>query len=146
MKNQLMAAYANWYNKKNLFKYGANHLAKGESLLEIFDIGNLVNNITDSQYKKSMHLMIVGQSGTQALPFKGFPTEKIDANSGTLSLLQPFFKAMEGEQWHCFDMVPLQNALAQGKLTIKDIKLARIIKGYDYLVVIPKVTASQFPW
>lgn len=145
MKNQLMAAYTNWYNKKNLFKYGANHVAKGESLLEIFDTGNLVNNIADSQYKKSLHLMVVGESGTQASPFKGFPAEKIDANSGTLGLLQPFFKAMEGEQWHCFDLEPLQKALVAGKLVVKDVKLARIIKGYDLLVVIPKVTASQFP-
>lgn len=145
MKNQLMAIYGEWYNKKNLFKYGANHVAKGESLLEIFDIGNLVNNISDGQFGKSLHIMIIGRTGTQASPFKGFPAETIDENSGTLKLLQPFFIATEGMQWHCFDMHPLQEAIESGKLKIPNAKLVRIIKGYDYLVVIPKVSASQFP-
>lgn len=145
MKNQLMATYDKWYNKKNLFKYGANHVAKGESLLEIFDTGNLVNNIADSQFGKSLHIMIIGRTGTQASPFKGFPAEAIDENSGTLKLLQPFFRATEGKQWHCFDMRPLQEAIENRKLIVANIKLARIIKGYDYLVVIPKVSASQFP-
>lgn len=145
MKNQLMATYSEWYNKKNLFKYGANHVAKGESLLEIFDIGNLVNNISDGQFGKSLHIMVIGRTGTQASPFKGFPAEAIDENNGTLKLLKPFFIATEGMQWHCFDMHPLQEAIENGKLKIPNAQLARIIKGYDYLVVIPKVSASQFP-
>lgn len=40
MKNQLMEEYSDWAGKRNLFKYGANHVAKGESLMEVYDIGN----------------------------------------------------------------------------------------------------------
>ncbi len=64
---------------------------KGERLMEIYDIGNLVNTINDSEYKKSLHIMILGSSGFQASPFEGYPEEKVDENSKTLGLssIQP---------------------------------------------------------
>lgn len=145
MKNQLMADYDSWANKKNLYKYGANHAAKGESLLEIYDIGNLVNNVADSQFANSLHIMIVGMSGFQASPFQGFPASKIDENEGSLKTLKPFFKLVDGKEWQCFDMVPIRKAVESGKIKVNDIKLLRIIKGFDLLVIIPEVTASQFP-
>ncbi|RZL19864.1 MAG: hypothetical protein EOO96_25640, partial [Pedobacter sp.] len=92
MKNQLMENYNDWVNKKNLYKYGANHVSKGEGLLEIFDIGNLVNNIADSQFTNSLHIIIVGKSGLQASPFQGFPAEKIDEDACSLKSLKPFLK------------------------------------------------------
>ncbi|WP_316803702.1 hypothetical protein [Pedobacter nototheniae] len=143
MKNQLMEEYSDWAGKRNLFKYGANHLAKGESLMEVYDIGNLVNNIDDSNYKNSSHIMILGMSGTQASPFQGDPEEKVNENSSILKTLKPITKAIDGNQWYCFDMLPLRKALNEGKISISDIQLSRIIKGYDLLVVIPKVTASK---
>ncbi|WP_179747348.1 hypothetical protein [Pedobacter xixiisoli] len=145
MKNQLMADYNNWVGKKNLYKYGANHASKGESMLEIYDIGNLVNNVADSQFTNSLHIVIVGKSGMQASPFQGFPASKIDENEGFLRSLKPFFKLINGNEWQCFDMAPIRRAIENGKIKITDIKLLRIIKGFDLLVVIPEVTASQFP-
>lgn len=76
MKHNLMASYEAWKDQKNLFKFGAVHAAKGESLLKIHDIGNLVHNLADSQFEKSLHLMIVGKSGTQGVPFRGMEEEK----------------------------------------------------------------------
>lgn len=143
MKNQLMEQYPGWSGKKNPFKYGANHVARGEGLMEIYDIGNLVHNIDDSAYKKSLHIMILGSSGTQASPFEGYPEEKIDENSGILKTLRPITSVVNGNQWHCFDMLPLRQALSEGKVVIGDIALSRIIKGYDMVIIIPKVTASK---
>jgi len=145
MKNQLMADYNSWSSKKNLYKYGANHASKAESLLQIFDIGNLVNNIADSQYTSSLHIMILGKSGWQASPFQGFPASKIDENEGSLKSLQPFLKLVDGKEWQCFNMVPIRKAIENGKVIVNDIKLLRIIKGFDLLVIVPEVTASQFP-
>ena len=145
MKNQLMEKYNEWVNKKNLYKYGANHAAKGESLLEIFDIGNLVNSVADSQFTNSMHLMIIGKSGLQASPFQGFPAEKIDEGAGYLKSLQPFLKLVQNSEWQCFDMLPIREAISKGKIKITDVRLSRIIKGFDLLVVVPEFTAAQFP-
>ena len=143
MKNQLMENYTDWSGKKNLFKYGANHVAKGEGLLEVYDIGNLVYNIDDSAYKKSLHIMILGSSGTQASPFEGYPEEKIDENNSILKTLKPITSMVSGNQWHCFNMLPLRQALREGKVIINDIRLLRIVKGYDFVIIIPKVTASK---
>ena len=143
MKNQLMNKYAEWNGKRNLFKYGANHMAKGESFLDVYDIGNLVSSIDDSNYQSSLHLMILGISGTQASPFEGYPAEKIDQNAELLTTLKPITKIVDGENWCCFDLLPFKNKLMSGKLKVNDVRLERIIKGYDFLVIIPKVTASK---
>ncbi len=145
MKNNLMKEYSKWENKKNLFKFGANHLTKGESLLKIYDLGNLVNNIADSKFKKSLHIMIVGKSGTQSSPFKGGSEQLVDENSDSLKSLKPLFSNVTTEQWHCFDLASIKSELETGKVKVNDIELSRIIKGYDYVIIIPKVTAAQFP-
>lgn len=144
MKNQLMQVYAQWQDKKNLYKYGANHVAKDEGLMNTYDIGNLVSNIADSKFSSSYHIIVLGVSGTQASPFKGFPNEKVDANSGMLKSLSPLLKAAESNNWHYIDLKPLRTAIDDGNLVVKDDKLLRIIKGYDGFVVIPEVTASTF--
>jgi len=144
MKSQLMKNYDAWVNKKNLFKFGANHMPKGESLLKIYDVGNLVNNIADSKFKKSLHVMIVGKDGMQAAPFKGFPDTKVDENSDDLKILKPFFPLVTGKDWHCFDMLALRKVLEVKQINCTD-GLRRIINGYDFLVIIPEVTSAKFP-
>lgn len=144
MKNNLMNVYQDWKDKKNLFKFGANHLPKGESLLKIYDLGNLVNNIADSQFKKSMHIMIVGKSGMQSSPFKGFEEQLVDENSESLKSLKPLFKAVSTDDWHCFDLLPIRTEVEKGAIKVNDLELYRIIMGYDYVVIIPKVTAAKF--
>jgi hypothetical protein len=143
MKNQLMKVNPEWTGEKNLFKFGAIHLAKGESLLKIYDIGNLVNNIADSKFKSSLNILIIEKSGTLGAPF-GLPEQHVDENSNSLKEFSPLFKAVNGEQWHCFDLMPLREALENEKIIVKDKKISRIIKGYDFLVIIPTVTASKF--
>jgi hypothetical protein len=145
MKNQLMENFVDWKDKKNLFKFGANHLAKGESFLKIYDIGNLINNIADSQYSSSLHVLIIGKSGAQGSPFKGFPEQPIHADSDNLKALKPFFDiVVNPNDWYCLDMLPIRKKLENGEINTS-IQLSRIIEGYDYVVIIPKVTAATFP-
>jgi hypothetical protein len=144
MKNQLMNEYLAWSEKKNLFKFGGFHLAKGESLMKIYDIGNLVNNIADSKYKSSLNILVLEKSGKLGVPLRGFPEQMVDENSNNLKPLKPIFKVVNGEQWHCFDLLPLREALENGKIAVEDKTLSRIIKGYDFLVIIPTVTAAGF--
>lgn len=61
--NQLMKDYPKWKDAKNLFKYGANHMARGESFLTVYDLGNIVSNITKSNFQESFYIIIVGESG-----------------------------------------------------------------------------------
>ena len=142
--NQLMKDYPLWKDSKNLFKYGANHMTRGESFLTVYDIGNMVANITKSNYEESLHIMIVGESGMLGSIFKSFPPNPVDAENGFyLSYLKPFFKITEGDQWHMFNMIPLRKAEEKGKLKIENLNLLRVIKGYDILVIIPEVTPAK---
>ena len=142
---QVMKDYPLWVNAKNLFKYGANHLTRGESFLGNYDIGNLVTNITESNDNSSFHLMIVGERGFLGSPFRGFPASPVDSKKGFyLSYLQDFFKITEGNNWYVFNLLPLRQALNKNALTIDNENLIRVIKGYDALVIIPEVTAAGF--
>ncbi len=145
MKSNLLKEYAQFKNSKNLFKYGGGHLAKGESFLEIYDIGNLINNISDSQFEKPLHILVIGESGMQGVPFKGIPNQKIDIESNDLKSYHSFFNAMnESEDWHLFDLNAICEELKKENIQIENKALQRIIKGYDFLVIIPTVTAVKF--
>lgn len=141
---QLMADYPLWSKSKNLFKYGAMHMSRGESFLTVYDIGNMIANITESQEKESLHMMVLAESGDMGSPFKIFPPTPIDIESESLKHFKPFFNITEGNQWHVFNLIPLRKAVEQGQLKVDNINLLRAIKGYDALVVIPKVTAAKF--
>ncbi len=143
--NQLMKDYPIWNHNRTLFKYGANHLTRGESFLANFDIGNLVANITESNYQESYHIMIVGESGMLGSPFKTFPPNPIDSETGFyLKHLKPFFTITEGKEWHVFDLKPLQKEIEKNHLSVSNLNLLRTIKGFDTLVIIPEVTAAKF--
>ena len=143
--NQLMKDYPKWKNSKNLFKYGANHLARGESFLTVFDIGNMVANITKSNFEESFHIMIVGESGFLGSIFEMFPPTEIDIENGFyLSYLKPLFNITEGNQWHLFNMEPIRKAVEKNHLKIDNVNLLRVVKGYDALIIIPKVTPAKF--
>jgi len=129
LKSILLKELPNWENKKNLFKFGAGHTPKGESLLKIFDIGNLVFNVEDGNFRNSLHIMIDGQG----------ETEDVESTKMYVS----FLKVVQSDDWYCFDLRPLQKSIAAGKLTIESQQLLRIIKGNDYLIYVPKFTKSE---
>ena len=142
--NQLMKDYPMWKDSKNLFKYGANHMTRGESFLTVYNIGKMVANITKSNYEEYLHIMIVGESGMLGSIFKSFPPNPVDAENGLyLSYLKPFFKITEGDQWHMINMIPLRKAVEKGNLKIENRNLIGVIKGYDILVNILEVTPSK---
>jgi hypothetical protein len=145
LKHQLMTDYPRWIGGRTLFKYGANHLARGESYLTVQDIGALIANLAEAAYQESFHVMIIGESGEQGSPFRGFPATQIDPEDFYLKPLQPLFSLTEGPDWAVFDLLPLRRAYERGELEIDSVNLVRVIKGYDVLVLIPVVTPAQFP-
>jgi hypothetical protein len=130
MKNILLNQMPDWKNKKNIFKFGAVHLPKGETILtktDIYDIGSLISNIEEANFRKSLHIMIVGKG-----------EDEKDNTS-----FKSFLNVLKDEQWYCFDLRPLKKSILQNKLKVDDIYLSRVIKGYDYLIYIPEVTKSK---
>lgn len=129
LKHLVIEKLPEWKNKKNLFKYGANHMPKGESLMEVFDLGNLVANIEEANYRKSLHIMITGKEEGETL--------------ADLEQYKAFLTVVKDDNWYAFDLRPLKQAISKKKLKVEDLTLERIIKGYDYLVYIPTLTKVQ---
>ncbi|MHA2503995.1 MAG: hypothetical protein ACXAE3_14140, partial [Candidatus Kariarchaeaceae archaeon] len=141
--NQVMTDYPELRDSKNLFKFGSNHLARGESFLFVHDIGNLMASLARSRFENSFHIMVVGKSGAIGSPFRGFPENPVDPINGFYTnFLTDFFPMVENE-WMVFNLRPIRLAIVRNKLKVDNINLERVIKGYDTLVIIPEVTASK---
>lgn len=145
MKHNIMQELDRIKRGKNLYKYGAIHVGKGESLLGGFDIGNVVHNIAESQFESSLHIMVVGKNGMQGGSFKGDPSKKISPDKGPLKALLPFFGAVKGDKdWYVFDTARILREIKKHKLKIENRTLSILIANYDYLVIIPTVSAATF--
>jgi erythromycin esterase-like protein len=128
---------------KLLFKFGTNHVGRDRALnSNIFDIGNLMANLADAQDSRSLHLLVVGKQGTQNT------TDTFDhtQNSSPLTpqdndYLQTFFHH-SGPSWQLVDLRPARQALMKQQLAVPNPLLERTLLNFDYLIVIPAVTAS----
>jgi erythromycin esterase-like protein len=129
---------------KLLFKFGTNHVGRDRALeSNVFDIGNLMANLADAQDSRSLHLLVVGKQGTQNT------TDSFDATQNSSPLtpqdnayLHLFFTDA-GPTWQLVDLRPARQALTQHHLTVGDPQLERTLLNFDYLIVIPTVTASS---
>ncbi|MBB2148101.1 hypothetical protein [Pedobacter gandavensis] len=129
LKHLTLQKLPEWKDKKNLFKFGAGHSPKGESLLEVYDIGNLVSNIEDGNYRKSLHVMVMGKEEGETL--------------ADLEMYKSFLTVVKDNNWYNYDLRPLKEAISKNKLKVDNLELERIIKGYDYLVYIPNLTKMK---
>lgn len=139
MKAQLLKNLDKIKGKKNLFKFGANHIGKGKSLLQnSFDVGNLVTNLADAEQEQSLHIAIIQQSGKAG----SFFSESDDAEN--ISFLKPFYKLVgKDNEWLLFDLTKINENIKKQKAVLKSTGLKNLIKGYDYLIIVPKVTAQK---
>lgn len=139
---------------KMLFKFGAQHLARGGSPItggEFYDLGNLVQNLADVQAQQSLHILVLGKQGTKIASLGGLLSADQKADAYTSSIYEGtagfpvklFMDQVSEPAWSAFDLRPMRTAFAKGTLQLPNRQLERIITGYDYLVVIPETTASH---
>lgn len=132
---------------KLLFKMGAVHASGNESLLTIFDVGNLMSNLADIQKVKSLHIFVIAQTGT----YNTFASTDDDKaikpylpEKNQTDFLKPYFDvSTDKNHWQLFDLRPLRRKIEAGKISISNMWLRRTVLGYDFLVVIPEVNGSK---
>jgi hypothetical protein len=140
MKQQLRQQYeAKLASRKTLFRLGANHSLKGESYLTIYDVGNFVHNLAESQLQSSFHVGVFATSGEAGNPIKGKPHTTVEP----MKELALFHQLASPDKWTYFDLRPLKKLLDTGKVKVEDTMMRRTIQGYDGLVIIPKATAGE---
>ncbi|MEJ0055570.1 MAG: hypothetical protein WDN75_07885 [Bacteroidota bacterium] len=71
MQSNLMMNYPQLKGKKNLFKFGANHMIKGESYIPVYDLGTTAHVLAQSENQDSYHILVLPKAGIQAGFLKG---------------------------------------------------------------------------
>lgn len=131
---------------KILLKFGAFHISKDTSLVGFDDIGRIVSSKAYHENESSFHLMIIGKKGTMNtfLPTVGMEVENfsIEDENHNLHFLEPFYENVNESNWSFFDLKDIRETLEKEISQIKDSKLRLLIKGYDALIIIPRVHAS----
>lgn len=139
MKENLLENLDKIKGKRNLFKFGASHAAKDKNLLQnSSDIGNLASDLAGSEKEKSLHIAIIQKSGKAG----SFLSESNDAEY--VLFLRPFYRLVNKEnQWLLFDLTKIDKEIKKQKASVKSNTLKNLLSGYDYLIIIPKVTAQK---
>lgn len=127
-----------------LFRFGSNHMMRGRTFTDVFDIGNLAAEIATAIDKRSFHLMIVGGPGTehavidpQVFEWMNVPVEVANAEWAA-----PLMAATDETQWTLFDLRPLRAPLSAGRLGDVPERLARTIWAFDAILVLTGSTPS----
>jgi hypothetical protein len=147
MKHNLKTYFDKDQDGKMFFKLGAVHLSKGESLMNIFDIGNMIDNYADAGYSNAFALMVVGAKGNANtfVSVEGGETHPIDilSKDSDLNFLESLMPLVDPQKYTLFDLRPLKRAIFSNQLSIDNVGLRRTILGYDALLIIPQVSPSK---
>jgi erythromycin esterase-like protein len=153
MKKNLLNYLAPYITKdaidipKLLFKFGANHVSRTNDLKVFFEVGNLADNLAGASGKQSLHILIFGKIGTynQMAPMdNSLAIKPYDVSTDKdLDMFTPFYSQVKGNEWAFFDLRPLREAIAEGKLKVSP-DLRGFIKSFDVLVIFGQTTGNRF--
>jgi hypothetical protein len=159
MKRHLMEYYerartAEKAPPKAVFKFGAYHMKRGRSYINVYDVGNLVSELAAANGSRSFHVLAVAAKGTQNtyLPFVGADADRQKPYDAVAAFdfmdVKPLVGAAAGGgAWTLVDLRPLRPLAAARKLGALDRGLEETIWGYDAAVVVPAAHASTlFEW
>ncbi len=123
---------------KVLFKFGSNHMQRGLTSVNVFDLGNLAHELSLQNGMKSIHILFNGLKGESHNPLRG--NQSFDQWED----LDPHFQfaltdKREAEPWLLVDLRPLR----QERLKNVDSKLKNIIFGFDFWILVPVATPLQ---
>lgn len=137
---------------KVLFKFGMNHMKRGRSFINVFDVGSFVPDLAFANGAKSFHLLVVGANGTQNtyLPFVGNEADKTKAydvvkvfKDYASADVKPLIASVaQDKSWSVIDLRPLRPLLTNRKLGKIDKGLEELIYGYDAVLIIPEIHAA----
>lgn len=137
---------------KVLFKFGMNHMKRGRSFINVFDIGSFVPDLAFTNGTKSFHLLVVGANGTQNsyLPFVGdeadkqrkYDVVKVFKDYASADVKPLIAAAAENKSWAVIDLRPLRPLITNRKLGKVDRGLEELIYGFDAVLIIPEIHAA----
>ncbi len=127
-----------------MLKFGANHMMRGRTFVDVFDLGTFLPDLASHNGSAVCQVLLLAQKGhvNAYRPFSKDETDKrspYEPNADALSFdPTPLFAAADPNSWTLLDLRPIRPLLSAGKIKADD-TLSRIIWGYDAVIVIPEV-------
>lgn len=134
-----------------LMKFGANHMMRGRSYIDVFDLGSFLPELAAANGLRTFQLLVVAPGGrvNRLTPFSASAEDRSAAYDPKHSAAlffdpAPFCAAAEPGAWTLIDLRPLRPLLT-GKKLVTEETLRRVIFGYDAVLVVPQLhPASLF--
>ncbi len=129
---------------KAFFKFGAGHMVRGRSMTEVYDIGSLVSETASLMGAHSFHLLAVPLDGGRQAALNARTLRYDPVETGTVGEmgLEPLAALTLPDSSTLFDLRPLRPLMPASVTKTADTRLARIVHGYDALLLIRDATAS----
>ena len=133
-----------------LLKFGLNHLMRGRTYVDVFDLGTFLPELAARNGMQAFHVAILARGGTvnAVTPMSTDPAADRAQHYDPLASRNfefdaaPFLGAGDAEAWTLLDLRPLRKLLATKAVTIDD-GGARLIWGYDAAIIIPVAHAAR---
>jgi hypothetical protein len=131
-----------------IVKLGANHVFRGPSLTDTYEIGSFVPELALAHGTKAFNLLVVVERGTDNAyrPFGSALADTAQAYEAssemTFTDLKTLAAAASPDHWTFIDLRPARAASQDGKLKGLDTKVKRLLLSFDGVVMIPEGHAS----
>jgi hypothetical protein len=130
-------------NKKIIIKFGEWHLYKGFNPLHHLDLGNYIAEQADVDGKHALSICVLGAKGVHRAYGKYGQQSTTESFSSIddrwYHWMAPLIQGQLPNSWTLYDLRKLR---FQDLVGI-DTDLARVIDGYDLLVIIPELTPAD---
>lgn len=127
-----------------MLKFGANHMSRGRTPTDVFDLGNLASELGAANGSRSFHLMAVAGPGARTAAFdpRTFGWTTGPAEIGDSEWAAPLVDLVDRDAWTLYDLRALREPLHDGKFGRVNPELERIIYAFDAIVILGGSTPS----
>jgi hypothetical protein len=127
-----------------LLKFGMSHMLRGRSFVNVHDVGTMLPELAAMNGTRAFSVLVVYRQGAvnEFTPFSTDPNARAAAYDPVSSRNlffdpKPLFDAADASEWTLFDFRALRPLM--GKKLPMDEALARMVWGFDAMVVVPVV-------
>ena len=137
---------------KVIIKLGANHVFRGPSTTQSFEMGSFIPEFAETTGGKSFGILFVVEKGTSNA-FRPFGSEEADktqkydllgSSEYAVFDMKSVLAAASDRDWTIIDLRPVRALSQNGGLRGIDAKARRLLNSFDAVVVVPEGHASIY--
>ena len=121
-----------------MLKFGANHMMRGRTLTDVYDLGNQVAELAEWSGGRSFHVLVMAGDATDHAVLDPTVMMYRPAPSGfqAAAWARPFFEAASDADWTVYDLRPIRAMASQRRFGTLSGALDKVVWGFDAVVVL----------